>query len=79
MNEKCEECGAEMIHDIRCKAGAFSGKSQTTGWVSNEAQYRKVLECIVKYGERQGIKRSIQLCDMTLKGMDVFTDSRMKR
>ena len=79
---KCEYCGDEWKGSHQCEGQVVREplpvRPESAGWVSNEEQYRKLLVSIVRCGERQGIKRVVQLCDMTLRGMDVFTDSRMK-
>lgn len=78
----CAMCGKWGDHqsgscpELRDEQPVPSPSNRSDCWVSNEAQYRKVLESIVKYGERHGIKRVVQYCGMTLNDIDVFTNSR---
>ena len=55
--------------------GTIGGCAET-GAGNTSAHYRKVLEYIVKYGDKSGLQRVISVCDMTLKGRDCFEHLR---
>ena len=69
---------AGFVERIMKENERVSRKRECTGSASDDDHYLKVLEYIVKYGDRVGIKRAVQVCAMTLRGINMFNVMRIQ-
>lgn len=62
---------ARVAVDAAVEAWNTRSPAPVSGEAARVKELEGVLRYIIEYGERSGLKRVQQVCDMTLKGMDM--------